>query len=249
MNYEILKNENLFFDFLKWLPELQPNEKYYVCLFARSKYQNKENVQQISHISSDKSQLKRFSATKENLYWKIKQLECEIGSYVQYKNDGNHIPIPQESLAIYITANPRCEKRAMQNSAKKFVDLICNGNNIVNPSNFAMSELQRSKSRTIFKDFDFDYVSYDELKDEIFDIFKDRNVYHILQTRGGFHLLVDVKKATQQNTYWYKQVMYLPNIDIADKDDNDLTEDEKAGNMIPIVGCTQGNFVPYFISY
>ena len=73
MNYEIIKNESNFLEFIDWLPDLLENEKYYVTLFARRKYNET--------INSDKAQLKRFATTKELLNQKVKQLECSIGSY------------------------------------------------------------------------------------------------------------------------------------------------------------------------
>lgn len=45
-------------------------ECYYVALFCRKKYTDK--------LKSDKLQLKRVTSKKENIFNKIKQMECEI---------------------------------------------------------------------------------------------------------------------------------------------------------------------------
>lgn len=225
MNYSIIKDENKLKEFINWLPELQLNETYYVSLFARSKY-----CKDIVHIRSDKSQLRRFTSKKDLLFWKIKQLECEIDSYRQREN-----PIPQEALAVYINPNPRNLERATKNSIKKFIELAFKKYEGYNPHQEVMSEIQKSKGRKIYFNIDFDEVDLYSTLEQVYKFINKESV-NVLKTRGGFHLLIELDKVDfQYKNTWYNNISKLDGRDI------------KGDDMIPIPGCTQGNFIPYFI--
>lgn len=226
MKYQIIKDEIRLQEFINWLPDLLPNECFYICLFARNKYTRlPDGTNKFPHIRTDKSQLKRFTCTKEDMIYKIKQLEIEQGLY-KHKN----INIPQESLAIYITYNPRSQIKAAKSLLKRFADLITQDYSNYNVHAEVMSELHKAQSRKIFIDFDFDDFIYKE------DNFKflNRDSYHVLKTRGGFHILVEINKIDKQyEKTWYNQMIKL-------------NPDNSNPNMIPIPGCLQGNFTPFF---
>src|SRR6187549_3403171 len=191
MNYHIIKDIKLLKEFIAWLPELTSTEKFYCCLFARSKYLKDENgVNKLPHIKTDKAQLKRFVSDKERLFQKIKQLEIEKGWYFQKE----HV-IPQECLALYITVNPRDMYKASINTLVKLAQCVRDDNVLLNPHQEALSEIQKTKSRTVYVDFDIDSegeafkVDVAEAKTYI-----NPEACTWLKTRGGVHLLVDTSK-------------------------------------------------------
>jgi hypothetical protein len=225
-NYKIIANEQRIQQFIDWLPDLKPNETFYVCLFSRKKY-----CPELKHIKSDKSQLKRFTTTKERLIEKLKQLEIPLGLYKQDEN-----PIPNHAIACYITANPRCNKKALQLMMKKGLDLMIANDNRFNLHQEAMSCVQKSKSYTFVLDFDIDIDK---------DLFKELDIENKvlqyvnteaiswLETRGGFHLLIKPNLVNKEfsKTFYNNIVKNIPYIDkVSDH------------NLIPIPGTYQGGF-------
>jgi hypothetical protein len=224
MNYKIIRDEDKLKSFIDWLPELENDETYYCCLFARSKYCDDGS------IKGDKQQLKRFTSKKEHLIDKIKQLEVKQGCY---KNNG--VVVPEKTLALYINPNPRSFEKAAKKSLKELVDKVTEPYNGYNPHQLVLSNIQKASSRKRFMDFDFDYVTYNYLIDELKNIINDDS-YNILETRGGYHVLVEMSKIHGEfKKNWYNNITKIKGCDVS------------GDNLIPAVGCTQGDFVPHFV--
>jgi len=221
MSYQIISDKEKLLAFIDWLPELEANEKYYCCLFARKKY----CADQIK--SNDKTQLKRFLADKTRLYQKIKQLEVPFGAY-QLKD----IAAPQESLALYINPNPRNLKKATYDGIIKLTQLLKNDNKNFNPHAELLSIIQKTIGRKIYLDFDVDTKDFDfeKLKDII-----NLSCMDIVETRGGYHLLVKLSEIDKI----YKKTFYqkISAMDV----------DQTGDQLLPVPGCVQGGFVPRFI--
>lgn len=233
MNYKIIQNEKIFKDFIEGLPDCKPNEQYYVSLLARNKYLKDKTT------LPAKVQLKRLTASKDYLYQKVKQLEVEVGAY---QNKGN--PIPQESLALYISVNPRDLIKATANSLKLFVDLITKEYNGYNPHSEILSQIQSKKAsgKKHFTAFDFDgvdvYSVLEQIKDKI-----NIDALHILKTRGGFHLLVELEKIKPEFKTWYQAISKVEGCDVKGSE----KEDDNDDSLMPVPGCTQGGFIPHFL--
>jgi len=233
MNYSILKDEKALRDFIAWLPDLEPNETFFVALFARKKYAPE------SELKADKAQLKAFTSDKEYLFDKIRQLECPVGSYTS-RGGG----VPQEALALYINPNPRNLEKAAKNLIKVLVDCVTTPYQGYNPRALALTEIQQSKSRGVFFDFDIDMPK--GYTGDRSDFIKEVRVFlegkinpsatNLLLTRGGVHLLVEVARI--EDTYkrgWYNALSAFPGVDV------------KGDNLIPVPGCVQGGHLPELI--
>lgn len=235
MNYQIITDEQKLVEFINWLPELAPEETYYLCLFARSKY-----CKGIAHVRSDKAQLKRFTSNKSRMLEKIKQLECPIGAY-NFREVGSKeiLAVPQEALAIYITPNPRSFIKANTASVHKLLDLALQPYNGYHPYQEVLSEVQKAKSRSEFVIFDFD-INKDEWPtvSKLIGLGINHEALNIVETRGGYHVMV--RTALIEDNYknsWYNNMRKILALYSSDHDN--------AGDMMcPIPGTYQGGFTP-----
>lgn len=222
--YQIITDEPALKSFIEWLPELSPNEKFYMCLFSRKKY-----CRDAPWIKSDKTQMKRFLTDKSRMLDKIKQLECPIGAF---SYDGK--AIPQESLALYITPNPRDMWKAVPRSIKALATVIeCSGKNS-NPHQEVMSEIHRTCGQKVFIDFDIDSKDREIIKQAVNLV---DGKCELLETRGGYHLMIKTKdaKAGFSEKLWYKKLTALA----------DVSADPNS--MIALPGTWQGGFTPRFV--
>lgn len=226
--YKIITDEQALKDFISWLPELQKHEKYYFCLFARSKY-----CKTVTHISSDKAQLKRGVSDKERLFHKIKQLELPLGMYTQ-----KGLSVPQEALALYITTNPRSMPKAAANLLVKLATSMRDQNTEMNCHAEALSQIQKAKSRTVYIDFDIDISEELELTQVMrqLETYVNKDAITWLKTRGGVHCLIAPEKIEEQ----YKKSFYNDII-------KNLPVDQVGDCMIPVPGTYQGGFTPKFL--
>lgn len=219
--YKIIHDSKLLKDYIDWLPDLNESEMYYGSLFARKKY-----CSSIPWPGGDKTQLKRFTAKKENLFNKIRQLECPIGSF-EIKNQS----IPQEALAIYLHVNPRNLWKATIKSIGQLAKVIeCEGKNS-NPHQEVLSEIQKSVGKKKYVIFDLDNKDIDVLKTcmNIVDGYCE-----IMETRGGYHIFIPTFKTNDiKNKKWYNEMSKYCDV--------------SGDNMSPIPGCYQGGYMPHFI--
>lgn len=232
-NYKIIKDEQKSQEFINWLPDLEDGQKFYVCLMARKKYGATEG------LKSDKSILKRFTATKEQLINKIKKLEVEVGSY---EVDG--LTINQDSLALYITPNPRDMHKAGLKTIQELTKYLVEDRTIYNPQSIALNMIQVTGVK-IFFDVDIDIIPNKTLNlNELCNLLMDKNVINagaiknrIITTRGGFHILVELDKiSTYYKKSWFNNFSQL-------KDDR-FTVMMNSDGLVPLVGCAQSNFIP-----
>lgn len=223
MNYEIIKDKNLFLKFIDFLPKLENGECFYIQALARRKYW--------PELPRDVVALKRFTVTnKDWLFDKVKQLECELGSY-----KSNGVGIDSSALCLYIMPNPRSLEQAAKKTLIKLAELITKPYANYNPHQECLSMIQQSCSRKIFFDLDMDTKQ----SPQDFLLFAEphvnRNALTIVKTKNGFHVLVEVAKIEQPFVKtWYKNLTKFEGCDIT------------GDCLLNMVGCVQGTTFPTF---
>lgn len=225
MNYKIIADEVSLQRFINTLPDLQESETYMILLLCRKKYLvNGDDI-------PNNFVLKRSLANKENLLNKIKQMETALGTY-QY----NGIDIPNSALTVHITMNPRCQKSASKAMSIELLNNAYNGN-FANIHTLSLNCIQKSKSKSNYKIFDFDGVALDVIREKVCK-FVNSEAVSFVKTRGGVHVCIKLDKVdTKYSKTFYQKLQSLPNFD--NNSSNDITT--------PIVGTFQGGFeVTYY---
>ena len=123
-------------------------------------------------------------------------------------------------------------KKAAYDSIIELTKLLKADNKSFNPHAEILNCIQRSIGNKIYLDFDIDYKPFDPSR---LDPHINRDCVTILETRGGFHLLVELEKIQEE----YKSKFY--------KGIKSLNVDQTGDQLIPIPGCIQGGFVPKFV--
>jgi len=246
--YKIINNESVLENFIDWLPDLEDNQVFFLALQTRHKY----------NPDIRDTMLRRFTATKNNMVAKIKELELRLGAW-----SVKGVPLSLDDLVLYINPNPRCMLKAnvgMGQHCWKLKD-----SSKFNLESEALSFIQKSKAYTFVVDFDIDIkegetytfikegeVDFSFLK-KMFPVARSGfdSPYRVLKTRGGYHLLVNPRVADLQiksfygdrvikgfaPLQWHKAIrdMFSPAVDAV------------GDHFMPVPGGTQGGFIPYFL--
>lgn len=226
--YEIIADESKLDEFIDWLPDTNENSQYYITLFARKKY-----IPDHPALRADKTMIKRITSQKKDIKNKLRQMECRVGAYT----GANNIPIPQNSLAVYISPSPRDLIAASFDTIQKLSSMLRHymhdSSKSINPRSEVMNAIQLSGSRK--KRLVFDLDSKDEKHLKYIEELYSNGKYSLIETRGGYHIIID----PDNNDGTWDKLWYNNKIrDICDVVGDALT---------PIVGCYQGGFIPKLI--
>jgi hypothetical protein len=228
MNYKLIHDEEKLQQFLNFLPDLLPDESYFIILIARRKWAPENTI-------PPAVKLKREAVKKEKIISTIRQWEVEKGLY-----KSNGIDIEQDNLGVYISPNPKDQRKATFLLLKECANVLESGKQGINIKSMANDIIQTSNGTKHFLDIDVD-IKEGEDPDEIADYIKGYipgDHLTFVKTSGGFHCLI--RLGGLKTGSWYQDIKNHR----FQSDLNILSHD-----LMPLVACNQGKFVPHVVPF
>ncbi len=229
MNYKLIHDQEQLQKFIDFLPDLNPNEGYFIILLARKKWYPESSI-------ASAHKLKREVVGKAKIIQTIKQWEVEEGAYTS-----NGIPIPIMNLGVYIGFNPKNQYNACFELVNQCMAAIRSNKENINVKSMANDVIQGSNGTKNFIDIDVDIKEGEdalEIERFIKSVIDESNLT-LIKTNGGFHCLVKLD-GLKHNMTWYQQIKahtFKSDLNIMSND------------LIPVVGCNQGKYIPHFLDY
>lgn len=197
MPYRFVYSEDEVKKFFSILSPLKPDEAYFVSLSARNKYLTDEERKAIDLGRTEmfaRKLIKQY--TYEAFIRTIRTYEVNDGGFTSRSN----IPLPEKCIVIYANINPVSGRAALKEFYEKTTQLLFDLSDdkdsrkrLASLDTELMNCYQRAKGTKKFIDIDCD------VPDEGIDIvelviaeLKANGVdYHVIKTKGGFHILID----------------------------------------------------------
>ena len=247
MPYKFIHDTEQVRLFYSLLAPLKDDEAYFLSASMRKKYLTDEQ-RKVLDIGSKEMFDRRLVKEKsfESYLRELRTFEISDGGY----EGRSHLPIPQDCIVLYANINPCSGRKALKEFYKTTHDLIFDLDNKDNRKRMAgldselMSCFQRARGQNTLIDIDCDIPTEGiDLVKTMLAEFKEHGVkYHVVQTAGGFHILIE--KVTLR--YNYEKV--IEDCDLIAKERYGKVEIKKNDNrMIPCPGTLAANFPVRFV--
>jgi hypothetical protein len=252
-HYEFVKDQNELFNFFTNLHNLEKDEVYTIVLATRKKYVTPEMGELKLHDNVLKHMVIRDSNNFGKFFQKLLQFDVPIGSY--YDDNGNSIP--EEALVLYMIVNPRSTMKAMKGLMDTFNTYFLEigltpdkeyreelYEKVKKIERTLLSEVQSANGRKLFVDVDIDCGTSNKSEGLVLKIkeyFKDYN-YILVETRGGYHLLIDNSFEKELGKTFYPTIQKLNHelqVEFGEKAECIINKQ----SMIPLPGTSQGGFM------
>lgn len=224
-NYKLIHNKKELQNFIDFLPELNPNEGYFLILIARKKWNPESDI-------PSATKLRRETVGKDKIMQTIEHWEVLEGTYTS-----RGASISNDNIGVYIGFNPKNQYNACFELINQCLENIKSNKTNINVKSMANDVIQGSNGTKNFIDIDVDIKegeNYRLIQAFIVSVIPLVNLTFI-KTQGGFHCLVRLEGLKGNNT-WYQKIqshVFKSELNIMSND------------LVPMVGCNQGKYVPY----
>lgn len=249
MPYRFIYSEDEVRKFFSILSPLKPDEAYFVSLSARNKYLTDEERKAIDLGRTEmfaRKLVKQY--TYEAFIRTLRTYEINDGGFTSRSN----IPLPEKCIVIYANINPVSGKAALKEFYEKTTQLLFDLSDD-NDSHKRLASLdtelmncyQRARGTKKFIDIDCDVPDDGvDIVELVLNEFKANSVdYHVIKTRGGFHILID--RSTLH--YNYTTIINKAN-ELAVERFGHAEVVVNKNEMVPICGCISAGFPVHFVN-
>jgi hypothetical protein len=246
--HKIIANDDELKDFLS---KFAPRSKSHVAilqLIMREKY---SEVKFSGKASQNVSTRVLSNDNVQNCYRKIFSMQAPVGSFTML---GTDIEFPNGCSCLYMTINPRDPVKAMIKVNNNLVDHITNLAYLKDSSympcgmiNYVYSAIHGTVYEKTYVDLDID--TKDEafmLKLKCFLLEMWKSIEYIIETRGGYHILMsksNVTKTQMTNLYAYSKSTEIMEENRQGKMCKQTLMAIISDPMLPVAGTFQGGFV------
>ncbi len=182
------------------VPDLDGDEALIVQLMARRKYLREDEQRELS-LASAVVFRREVITRKERVVPRVERLSIERGLFTDRAGRG----LPEHAFAVYLTLNPRSQRRAAVATIKELADRLYEGQP-VRVDQTALSQLHKAAARKPLLDFDIDVADGDDLDAAVRDVRAALGAtpVHVVETRGGAHVVVptqEIDRAVKKSFY------------------------------------------------
>lgn len=243
----MIHNKEQFNKFISILAPLKEDEVYFVSLSCRNKYMTDEEREFYA--------LGRTEMFGRTLIKNLNDIDFymnKLYSNLVYKTTKNGKSIPEKGLVTYININPSSMLLAynmfQQETNKKVFEYVQSTLNEKTKNLAAFGNLdreflncvQKSRSRKVFIDIDFDTKNYDYV-DRFKGVLNKHDVkYHVICTHGGYHVVI-VKDSLPSSFNLHKEIWDLNEMVKTFEGDGEVIFNKN--QMVPVPGTMQSNFL------
>ncbi|HEX9952147.1 MAG TPA: hypothetical protein VGB53_10290 [Rubricoccaceae bacterium] len=233
--YDFLRDEDELTRFVDGVvPDLGDDECLLLLLMARRKYLTED--ERPTYALGNSAVFRRdIIRSKDQILSRVREMCVERGVYLD--RDGR--PLPDHAFSVYLTVNPRSERKAAVATVKEITDRLYDGQRI-HLDDLVKSQLHQSVARKVFLDFDIDPEGDDDLAGIIARIrgALGSTPAHVITTRTGAHVVVETKgiDPSVKNTFFREVSEIGKGMSGAVEVHNDA--------MVPVPGTCQGGVMP-----